>query len=305
MMRSRAVLVAGSLHFDFVVEAPHLPRADETVMGTGVEMVCGGKGGNQAVASARMGAPTFMAGRIAGDFFGEQLIDNLRHATVDTSLIQTSDEGASGMSVAIVDAQGDYGAVVASGVNQAFDAAKIDWPDDIGVVVLQNEIPETANLTVAGMARDRGATVILNAAPMRTFSGSLLELIDVLVVNRVEAGDLLGRVIDEPGIACDAANRRETGPGRLVITLGADGVVIHKHGERAKHLPAFPVSVVSTHGAGDMFVGALAARLAGGDDFRAAIRFAMAAGALLVSTPLANRGRLSAVDIADMTVRAC
>lgn len=179
-----SVFVCGSLHLDVIVEAPGLPRLDETVVGAGVRFAFGGKGGNQAVAAARMGAATAMAGRVGGDAFGATLLAGLANAGIDASGIQ-HDDGASGMSVAIVRQDGGYGAVIVSAANLRIDADRIAVPATARVVVLQNEVPEAVNLAVARKGRGFGATVILNAAPARTVSRDLLAATDLLVVNRV------------------------------------------------------------------------------------------------------------------------
>ncbi|WP_306120122.1 MULTISPECIES: ribokinase [unclassified Roseitalea] len=291
-MSDGRVLVAGALHLDVVVDAPRLPRPDETLMGAAVRYVCGGKGGNQAVASARHGAPTAFAGRLADDGFGQTLLANLQSAGVDTALIQQAATGASGMSVAIVDDRGDYGAVVVSGVNRDIDPAALTWPPGTGHLLLQNEVPEPVNLALARMAADQGAKTVLNAAPMRPLDPGLLALVDILIVNRIEAEALLGGPVATIDAALRAVDPWAGGPADLIVTLGADGLVHRRKGQGALHHEAPCVPVASSHGAGDMFCGALVARLAQGDAMAAALSYAMAAAALFVSTPVADRDRI-------------
>ncbi|OCW59522.1 PfkB family carbohydrate kinase [Hoeflea olei] len=282
-----SVFVCGSLHYDVVVNAPHLPRLDETVPGTGVRYIAGGKGGNQAVAAARMGAPTAFAGRIGDDAFGASLLTTLANAGVDTSQMQRG-AGASGMSVAIVDPAGGYGAVIVSAANLAIDPSLISVPEHTKVVLLQNEVPEAVNLTVALKGRAAGASVILNAGPARPMGADLLDAIDILVVNRVEAADLLSvpEATLDPLEAAKALSR--LGPHAVIVTLGGDGLVFYESGV-ATHHPGHAVGVVSTHGAGDAFLGALAAASASGHPLEAAARFGQAAAALHVSTPVDQR----------------
>ena len=277
-----SVFVCGSLHYDVVVNAPHLPRLDETVPGVAVNYVTGGKGGNQAVASARMGAETAFAGRIGDDAFGQALLNGLMEAGVDSRQVQR-DTGASGMSVAIVEPKGGYGAVIVSAANLAIDPGSIELPATTRVVLLQNEVPEAVNLAVALMARKLGASVILNAAPARPMGLDLMQAIDMLVVNRVEAADLLAtsEAALDPVEAALALTR--LGPRSVIITLGADGLVLYEAGAAAHH-PGHPVDVVSTHGAGDAFLGALAAAHASGRCIADCARFGQAAAALHVST---------------------
>ncbi len=265
------VLVAGSLHLDVVVRAPHLPRLDETVAGSGVDYVFGGKGGNQAVAAARMGADVSFAGRAGSDGFGDTLRSALISAGVEVSQLQR-DPGPSGMSTAIVDANGDYGAVIVSAANLLIDADLIEIPAQTALVVLQNEIPEAVNLAVARKAQAAGAQVWLNAAPARALSTDLIAMLDLLIVNRIEA-EFYGSTPDGPPI---------------LTTLGASGVSY-----QGRVYPGHNVNAISTHGAGDMFVGALAAQIVGGKSMEDAIGFAQAAAALHVSSSLADRASLT------------
>lgn len=286
------VLVAGALHLDVVVDAPRLPHLDETLMGSAVHYVCGGKGGNQAIATARLGADVAMIGAVADDSFGQQLLANLIEANVDASLIQRQAQGASGMSVAIVDDAGDYGAVVVSGVNQQINAAGIAWPSDVSHLLLQNEVSETVNLTLVRLAEQHGAEIVLNAAPMRPMAPELLSLVDTLIVNRIEAEALLGASLENTDEVMQRVMARSDIPRDLIVSLGGDGLVHHRAGHEAIHIPARSVTVASSHGAGDMFCGALVARLAAGDDTREALAFAMAAAALWVSTPVEQRDQI-------------
>ena len=294
---SGGVVVVGSLHLDVVVTAPRLPAPDETLMGETVTLVCGGKGGNQAVAASRHGAPTAMLGRVGGDMFAAALVDNLREAGVDTSLIQRDAEAMSGLSVAIVGADGEYGAVVVSSANRQLSADGFVFPEGACVLVLQNEVPEAVNRAVAAEARKSGVTVVLNAAPMRTVSPELMQSVDILIVNRIEASALFEVPIHAPRDALDAAKRARDGfEGEIVVTLGRDGLVHRDRRGRVRHHAARPVRVVSAHGAGDVFVGALCARLAVPAAIEDAIAYAQAAAARFVSTPLRDRGISFAIE---------
>ena len=193
------VIVCGSLHLDIVVRASELPRIDETAVGRSWSQVCGGKGGNQAVRAAGAGARTAMIGRVGADGFGERLREGLRAGQVDASGVGEDRAFGSGISVAIVKDDGDYGAVIVSGANLAIDAGAVrrDW-DRLGgarVLILQNEVPEEVNVAAARAARADGAKVVLNAAPARLSGPDLMACVDVLVVNRVEAELLFGRAV--------------------------------------------------------------------------------------------------------------
>ena len=283
------VFVTGALHLDVVVDAPHLPALDETVVGTGVAYRFGGKGGNQAVAAARMGVRVAMAGRVGRDRFGGMILTALDVAGVDRAQVAEVD-GASGMSVAIVDAAGDYGAVIVSGVNREIGGVVV--PKGVKVVLLQNEVPEAVNMAVAAQAG--GARVVLNAAPARAVAPDLMARVDLLVVNRGEAAALSGT--EDPEAA--AVRLRVMGPRAVIVTLGAEGLFALSDAG-ALRMAAPPVAVASTHGAGDAFTGALAARLAKGDALPEALRFAQGAAALTVATPPDQRA-----DLSEARVRA-
>ena len=288
---SGRVVVAGSLHLDVVTTAPRLPAKDETVVGETVQLVCGGKGGNQAVAASRHGARTTMLGRVGCDPFAESLVDNLRHAGVDTSFIQRDEEAMSGFSVAIVGADGEYGAVIVSAANRALRTDGFAFPQDAGILILQNEIPEAVNQAVATKARDCGATVVLNAAPMRSTASELMRLVDVLIVNRVEAEELFAMPVRDTRDAFAAADRSGTPDAKeVIITLGSEGLVHRDRQGTTRHHAVERVPVIAAHGAGDVFVGALCARMAARAATEDAIAYAQTAAARFVSTPVRDRG---------------
>ncbi|MBA3910113.1 MAG: ribokinase [Rhodobacter sp.] len=281
------LLCAGSLHHDVIVEAPALPRVDQTLTGTAVRYAFGGKGGNQAAAAARAGAEVHMAAAVGSDDHAMKLRSALDAAGVLRSAVQTH-PGASGMSVAISLPDGAYGAVIVSGANLLLRPEAVRFPHDCALLLLQNEIAETANLELARRARAAGVRTILNAAPARNVVPELLALTDVLVVNRGEAADLLGR----PEAGIDATRAAEDlaalGPHAVIVTLGAEGLVITHQG-RLTLQPAPRVKVVSSHGAGDAFIGALAAEWARGEGLEAAAAFGQAAASLHVSSPIDQR----------------
>jgi ribokinase len=281
------ILCAGSLHHDVIVAAPSLPRPDQTLVGTEVRYAFGGKGGNQAAAASRAGAEVHMAGAVGSDDAAITLRAALDAAGVRRGGVQTH-PGASGMSVAVLLPDGSYSAVIVSGANSAFRPEALAFPKGCGLLLLQNELPEAANLALALQARSEGIRVVLNAAPARQLAPELLGCLDLLVVNRGEAADLLGR--PEAGLDPLAAARdlRRLGAKAVIITLGAGGLVLDERGDPV-HLPARPVTVVSTHGAGDAFIGALAADWARGESLATAAAFGQAAAALHVSLPVEAR----------------
>jgi ribokinase len=281
------ILCAGSLHHDVIVEAPTLPRLDQTLAGSAVRYAFGGKGGNQAVAAARGGASAHMAGAVGDDAAAATLRAALSEAGVSHDQVQTH-PGASGMSVAILLPDGSYGAVIVSAANLRFRPEAVAFPEACTLLLLQSEIPEAANLNLARRARAAGVRTLLNAAPARPVSAELLALTDLLVVNRGEAADLLGHPEDGLDATRAAKDLAAIGPGAVIVTLGGDGLVIADAG-RVTRQTAQPVKVVSTHGAGDAFIGALAAEWARGASLAEAAAFGQAAAALHVSKPVDQR----------------
>lgn len=299
------VVVMGALHLDVVVRAPRLPRTDETVPGESWRYACGGKGGNQAVMASRLGARTAMIGRLGADDFGTRLLAHLDNAGVDRTHVAVDADHSTGMSVAVVDATGEYGAVIVSGANLALTedavATAVATLGSFKVMVLQNEVPDSANTSAAAAARARGARIVYNAAPARSVAAELTALVDVLVVNRIEAEALLGRPVASLGDAKAAALASRA--RATVVTLGADGSVLVAAGEPPIHVPARQVEAISTHGAGDAFVGALAVELSQAAPLQEAVHIATAAAAAYVALPEVGRSRFSRGAIAAPTRR--
>jgi ribokinase len=283
MTQRPVILCAGSLHHDVIVDAPGLPRPDQTLAGTAVRTAFGGKGGNQAAAAARAGAEVHMAGAVGSDDAAMVLRAALDAAGVHRGAVQTH-PGPSGMSVAISLPDGSYGAVIVSGANLLFRAEAVAFPRACAALLLQSEIPETANLILAANARSERVPVILNAAPARPVATDLLAMVDLLVVNRGEAADLLGQheaALDPTDAALSLVTQ---GPRAVIVTLGGDGLVL-ADGATPHHHPARQVPVISAHGAGDAFLGALVAEWARGTPLADAAAFGQAAAALHVSLP--------------------
>lgn len=290
---SPSVVVFGSLHYDIMVQGPARPRKGETVTGDSWHPKCGGKGGNQAVSAAKTGITTSMIGAVADDDFGHALTDNLARNKVDHRFVKTVSGVGSGMSVAIFDSEGDYGAVIVSGSNLTLGQGDVDASAeafiDGAVLVLQNEVPDHANVSAARAIRAAGGTVVLNAAPARPLSTDLQLLVDVLVVNAIEAEQLAELpVVDTLEGAANAANLLAARFPVVVVTAGGDGVACATRNGDAFSIEAIKVELVSTHGAGDEFTGVLASELARGRGIRAALEAANRAAAVLVSTPRSN-----------------
>lgn len=279
------IVVLGALHHDVVVDAPRMPRLDETLPGTRVDYRFGGKGGNQALAAARMGAQVAMAGRVGRDSAAETIRAAMDAAGVEHSLVLETD-APTGMSVAISLPSGEYGAVIVPGANLENDG-DISWREPPLAGLLQNEIPEAANLAFAARLPP-DSLLIANAAPARRLPVELAERVDVLIVNLIEAEGLTGHHDPEAALTALAGMVR----GAVILTQGANGAILLENGQMTHH-PAISIKVVSTHGAGDMFTGALAARIIAGDSLKSALRFAQAAAGLLVSAPIDRRSEVT------------
>lgn len=292
------ILVVGSLHLDVIVHSSRLPKPDETLLGDKVSYRFGGKGGNQALAAAKIDVQVFMAGRIGTDNFGKQIYDTLSNQNINLDGLKMVDE-ATGMSVALIGSDGIYSAVVVSGVNQTIDLSEIAVPDDLTVLVLQNEINTDANFEIIKKV-PKSTFVILNAAPALTPNKDFFERIDLLIVNQLEAKMLLN---EEPSIFnnLDALRKLQNlGPKEVIITLGAEGYTgISKNGEIFSE-PGIKVDVLSTHGAGDSFVGTLAAFICKGEPINIAAQYAQASSALHVKTPIDQREKILQADIENM-----
>lgn len=283
------VVVVGSLHYDLMVDAPDRPRKGETVTGTRWYPKFGGKGGNQAVAAHNADADTRFIGALGTDNFADFMLEALKSQGLDTQWITKTKTCGSGMSVAIMDAEGDYGAVIVTGANAILGPDHLHdesiW-SGAKTLILQNEIPESANLHAAQVAKDHGMLIGLNAAPSRPLSDELLNLVDVLVVNAIEAQDLCDVAVNDLTSALSAAIALANRVPHAIVTAGGDGVAYAANDHKAFSIEAETVELVSTHGAGDVFVGTLFAALARETDMKTAVTESNYAAALHVSRKL-------------------
>ncbi|MFA1672019.1 ribokinase [Rhizobium mongolense] len=294
MTTSPRVTVFGSLHYDIAVMGPARPRKGETVAGTSWHPKSGGKGGNQAVSSARTGIATSMIGAVADDDFGRFLIANLDRKNVDHTFVRRDASQSTGMSVAIFDAEGDYGAVIVSGSNLTLGdgdvAAAQDLLNRTTLLVLQNEIPDAANVAAARAVKQAGGRVLINAAPARPLSTDLQQLVDIIVVNAIEAEMLAGVPVAETldGALKAAKALADVFPEVVVTAGGAGFAFANRQGDEIL-IEAVKVDVKSTHGAGDEFIGVLSAEISSGTAMNAALRKANREAAKLVGTAETDR----------------
>ena len=284
---SAKVVVIGSLNMDLVTRASRLPRGGETLIGQSFVTVPGGKGANQAVAAARLGAQVSMLGCVGSDAYGAQLRNALLADGIDCRAVSTV-AGASGVALIVVDDNSQNAIVIVAGANGALVPAVIDQFDAVlqaaDVIICQLEVPDATVGHALRRGRELGKTVILNPAPA---SGPLpaewYACIDYLIPNESEASALSGLPVDSPESANAAATRLiAMGAGKVIITLGAHGSLF-ADGERLEHFPAPKVKAVDTTAAGDTFVGGFAAALAVGKSEAEAICFGQVAAALSVT----------------------
>jgi ribokinase len=276
------IVVVGSLHYDIMVESGHLPRKDETAVGTRWYPKFGGKGGNQAVSARKHGAVVRMVGAVGADEFGRFLRAQLQKGGVDDRFVAEVAGAGSGMSVAIIDPAGDYAATIVSGSNLLISNESLSDPalwQGVSMLVLQNEVPEAVNVSAARQARARGIRTMLNAAPSRPLSPDFRGLVDILVVNSVEAEMMGADPVCCLHSASSAARKLANQFSCVIVTAGAMGLAIWTDTDEPLSIPAKKVKAISSHGAGDAFIGALASRLAQGDTIKDACESASAAAA--------------------------
>lgn len=295
---SKPILVVGSLNMDLVVSVPRHPRPGETLLGGAFHTFPGGKGANQSVAAARLGAPVRMIGRVGTDKFGDTLLATLQADGVDTRFVQQDAQAASGVALITVSADGQNTIVVAAGANGRLSTADVQAAEDAFadavVVVLQLEIPLPAVEAAARLGRKHGAAVVLNPAPAQPLSAELLALADYLVPNQSELELLSG----EPDLERGIRVLLERSVRNLVVTLGERGARwVSATG--SVEVPAFAVRAVDTVAAGDAFVGAFAAALAEGRPVQDALLRGNAAGALAVTRAGAQPSLPARVELDD------
>ena len=281
------VFVVGSINQDFVLKVEHRPEPGETVTDALLSKGNGGKGANQAAAAALLGASVVFLGRVGGDGFGEPLVRALAEKGVDTSLVEQAAGASTGTAFITVTPDGENAITVAPGANRSLVPADVDAASaeiaEARVLVAQMEVPPEVVLRAVEVAAENGTRALVNLAPPFEVPRKLLERLDPLVVNEHEASFLLGESVEGvDGALVAATELLSLGPRAAVITVGAAGVIF-SDGESTAHIPAPKADVVDTTGAGDAFVGALAARLARDASLEDAVAYAARAGAAAVT----------------------
>ena len=281
------IAVVGSSNMDLVVKSARIPAVGETILGGDFIMNPGGKGANQAVAAARLGAEVYFAAKLGHDVFAEQSLNNFRKEGVNTECVFQTEQAPSGVALILVDQAGDNVIVVAPGANQKLSPQDVEKAQSAiassGAVVAQLEVPLETVESAARLANGAGVPFILNPAPAQRLSFELLAMVDVLTPNETEAAILSGIEVTNEGTAGTAARELlKCGVKAVILTMGAKGFLLAA-GESTEFVPAVKVDAVDTTAAGDAFTGALAVGVAQGQDLRDAAFFANHAAALSVT----------------------
>ncbi|CAG7654874.1 ribokinase [Paenibacillus allorhizosphaerae] len=295
-MKKPNLVVIGSLNMDILVEAPTFPRIGETILGQKAQFLPGGKGANQAVAAARLGADSTLIGAVGTDVFGPELLSSLERNGVQRDAVKQVPHTATGIA-SILLAEGDNCIVVVPGANHQLRPEDVDRYEQVlhsaDMILLQLEIPMDTVEYAIQKASSFGKPILLNPAPAQPLPDDLYPLIDYLTPNRTELAVLTG--VDEVGAdlgSLEAAMSvlRSKGVRNVVTTLGADGsAFLTKDGEFGK-LPGHKVPVVDTVGAGDSYNAGLAYALASGFALKDAVVFASRVSALAVTKFGAQEG---------------
>jgi len=282
------IVVVGSLNMDLVVRMPQIPRPGETLLGGVFKTFPGGKGANQAVAAARLGAHVTMIGCVGGDAFGQEMRDTLTAEGIDTTHVLVHAESATGVALIQVNSKGQNSIAVASGANFQLTSADVEKAmQSIGkfdVLVMPLETPLETIYTASQIASRKGAKVLLNPAPAQVLEKDLLQLVDILLPNEYEVGLMTGTSQENADIRQSAEKLISLGVKNLIVTLGNQGALFFDGKTNTDMLiPACPVQAVDSTAAGDCFVGALAVGLCEGKPIPAAAEFASAAAAISVT----------------------
>ncbi len=286
-LRRCKVAVVGSFVMDLVVHAPRRPQAGETLLGTSFAMYLGGKGINQAVAAARLGATVHMIGRVGNDQFGESFLRAMEEEGVNGEFVIIDQEEGTGIGTPVIDEKGNNSIILIPRANTKVTVQDVEKArtaiEEADVLTVQLELPVETSHTAARIAKDAGRTVVLNCAPFRPIGDDFLRLVDYLVPNEVEAEQLFGISKEDLLDSTKARNLvKKTGCKAVVVTVGEEGsILIDARGVR--QIPAPLVQAVDSVGAGDAFVGAFCVAVGSGMDTAKAVELANAAGALSVT----------------------
>jgi len=281
------ILVIGSSNTDMVVKAAHLPGPGETVLGGTFFMNPGGKGANQAVAAARLGADVTFVVKVGDDIFGRQAVQQFGQEGIDISHVIVDPLNPSGVALISVDDKAENCIVVASGANAALMPGDLYQAEqkirNAALILMQLEIPLETVEYVANIAAENSVKVILNPAPACDLSNALLSKVSILTPNETEAEMLTGiKIVDKESAQTAAELLAENGVETVIITLGANGALVF-HANHFDWVPTRAVKAIDTTAAGDVFNGALAVAIAEGQNIEKAVLFANRAAAFSVT----------------------
>jgi len=288
-MASPLLVVLGGINMDLITHTPRFPRPGETVVGTRFFTTPGGKGANQAVAAARLGASVRMVGRVGADIFGPQLVEGLRAEGIDVSGVGTDPGTSSGIAVINIDQTAQNQIIQVPGANHTCGPAEVEQVkvalEGASALMLQMELPVQVTLEAARLAARRGVPVVFDPAPPVPFPSEMFRLVSYLTPNETEAEALVGFPVTEPESAEKAARRLlERGVPHVLVKMGAQGAFLATR-DTMQHYPAIPVKAVDTVAAGDAFNAGLAVALSEGRPLKEAVWWAVAAGAIAVTKP--------------------
>lgn len=278
------IVVVGSLNLDRTYSLSRLPREGESLHASGHAVASGGKGANQAVAAARLGADVRLIGAVGADAAGALLLDAVAASGVDVSGVHRRDDSPTGEAVIFVDEEGQNLIVISPGANASVTAADVALSDDPAWVLSGFEVRDEAVIAAAGLAQAANAHFVLNPSPYRPLPAELAGSVDVMVVNEHELADALGCAVEVASDAELGEARARIAVPQLVVTLGANGAAAVT-ASGVVRVPGRAVTAIDTSGAGDAFTGALVARLAAGDELVAATSFATQVGAYAATKP--------------------
>jgi ribokinase len=283
----KKIVVIGSSNVDLIMKMDRLPEKGETVTDAVFFQVYGGKGANQAVATARAGGNVAFVSCVGEDAYTPQMVVNYIHEGIDTDYVFAEKGLASGHALIMIGGQGMNYISVAPGANYLLSPGKVDEAaalfDEAAMIVMQFEIPEETVKYVINKANKKGIPVMWNVAPARPFDFSYIPKVNILVLNEVEAGFLAGMPVNNEQDAEKAAEKLVSlGVEKVIITLGSKGAFVVTKTEKVS-VPAFNVDAIDTTAAGDTFCGALAVALVEGKALKDALTFASAAAAISVT----------------------
>ncbi|MEM3506820.1 MAG: ribokinase [Candidatus Bathyarchaeia archaeon] len=278
------IIVVGSIHMDFTILVDRLPKTGETIIGRGFKMSPGGKGANQAVAVAKLGAEAYMVGRVGDDYLGNLLMENMSKNGVNIDFVKKDPSTYSGLAFITVDQKGKNTISVAPGADLTISNGDVEEAINVikqaDIMLLQLEIPLEVVMYAAKKAFENNIKVILNPAPYKPLPKELLENISILTPNEIEVS-MMSKVKVKGLKDLIKAGKKllNIGIEKIIITLGDKGAMLVSK-EKVIRFPAIKVKAIDTTGAGDAFNGALAVALAEGKIIDEAIKFANFAGAL-------------------------